>query len=66
MKKEYDFSKGIRGKFYRPGIRLNIPVYLDDDVAEFIQKFAKQKNSDAQTIVNKILRGNKEIIRAIQ
>jgi cytidylate kinase len=66
MKKEYDLSKGIRGKFYHPNTRLNLPVYLDADVAEFIRKFAKRKNIDPQTVVNKILRGNKEIIKAIQ
>lgn len=31
MKDEYDFSKGVRGQFFRPGARLNIPVYLDQD-----------------------------------
>jgi hypothetical protein len=33
MKKEYDFSKGERGKFFRPDAVLNIPVYLEPDVA---------------------------------
>ena len=32
MKKEYDFSKGERGKFYQPDIQLNLPVYLEPDV----------------------------------
>ena len=32
MKKEYDFSKGERGKFYKPGVQLNLPVYLEPDV----------------------------------
>jgi hypothetical protein len=66
MKKEYDFSKGIRGKFYHPNARLNLPIYLDEDVAEFVQKFAKKKKVDAQTVVNAMLRGNKKIIQAIQ
>jgi hypothetical protein len=66
MKKEYDFSKGVRGKFYRPNARLNLPIYLDEDIAEFIQKYAKRKKVDAQTVVNKLLRNNKEIIQAIQ
>ncbi len=66
MKKEYDLSKGIRGKFYHPNTRINLPVYLDADVAEFVQKVAKRKKVDTQTAVNKILRGNKEIIQAIQ
>ncbi|MFZ4440787.1 MAG: hypothetical protein ACOYOS_20410 [Syntrophales bacterium] len=34
MKKEYDFSKGDRGKFYRPDIQLNLPVYLEPDIRE--------------------------------
>ena len=32
MKKEYDFSKGVRGKFYRPNAKFNVPVYLDGKV----------------------------------
>jgi hypothetical protein len=32
MKKEYDFSKGERGKFFRPGAKLNLPVYLEPDL----------------------------------
>jgi len=66
MKKEYDFSKGTRGKFYRKNVRLNLPIYLDNDVAEFVRKYAKRKKVDSQTIVNKLLRSNKEIIQALQ
>ena len=66
MKKEYDFSNGIRGKFFHSNAKLNLPVYLDEDVAEFIQKYAKKKKVDSQTIVNEMLRGNLEIIKAIQ
>jgi len=65
MKKEYDFSKGVRGKFYRPNVRLNLPIYLDEDIAEFVQKYAGQKKVDAQTVVNEILRGNKEMLQAL-
>ena len=66
MKKEYDFSKGERGKFYRPNLRLNLPIYLEEDIADFVQKFARKKKVDAQTVVNRILRNNKELIRLIQ
>ncbi|MEK6569923.1 MAG: hypothetical protein AABZ61_01025 [Bacteroidota bacterium] len=66
MRKEYDFSKGVRGKFYRPNVRLNLPIYLDDDIAEFVHKYAKKKKVDAQTVVNKLLRSKKKMIQAIQ
>ncbi len=35
MKKEYDFSKGERGKFFRPGTKLNLPVYLEPDLRDY-------------------------------
>jgi len=65
MKKEYDFSRGERGKFYRPNIRLNLPIYLDPDIAEFVQKYAKKKKLDTQTLVNKLLRNNKEMVQSV-
>ncbi|MBZ5564864.1 MAG: hypothetical protein LAP13_20890 [Acidobacteriia bacterium] len=40
MKKEYDFSSGERGKFYRPDAELNIPVYLEPDVARVFHSSA--------------------------
>jgi len=65
MKKEYDFSEGERGKFYHPDAQLNLPVYLDADVAEFIQRHLTEKNIDIQTIVNQWLRKDIEVIKSI-
>lgn len=56
MKKEYDFSKGHRGKFYQPGIELNIPVYLEPDVAKAIRERAKKKGTGIGIVVNEWLR----------
>ena len=58
MKKEYDFSKGVRGRFYRKGTRLNIPVYLEPDVATFVRKAAKRRKVEPGQIVNEVLRNN--------
>jgi hypothetical protein len=66
MKKEYDFSRGIRGKFYRPNAKLKLPVYLDDDIAEFVEKYARRKKANVQTVVNDILRANKEMIQTLR
>jgi len=65
MKKEYDFSKGERGKFYHPDVQLNLPVYLEPEIAEFIRKYAKEKNVDTETIVNEWLRNNIAVIRSV-
>jgi hypothetical protein len=66
LKKRYDFSKGEQGKFYRPDVVLRLPIYLDDDLAIFIEEYARKKKSDMQTVVNDILRQNKETLRAIK
>jgi len=64
MREEYDFSKGERGKFYRPDIELSIPVYLDEDVAAFIRKLAEQKGTDVETIVNDWLRRSIRLVES--
>jgi hypothetical protein len=40
MKKDYDFSKGERGKFYRPDAEISIPIYLEPDVAKVFRSSA--------------------------
>jgi hypothetical protein len=58
MRKEYDFSKGERGKFYRSDMKLNIPIYLDEEVSAFIEKIASRKGIDRTSVVNEILKGD--------
>ena len=65
MKKEYDFSHGERGKFYKPNIKLNIPVYLDDDVFIFVNNIAKEKESDISLIVNELIHSDMQIAKTI-
>ena len=56
MKDEYDFSKGERGKFYREGARLNLPVYLDEEVLARVQEIADEQDADLSSVVNGFLR----------
>ena len=56
MKKEYDFPKGVRGKFYRPNAELNIPVYLDPDVAKVVRARAEKTDESFGVVVNDWLR----------
>ena len=63
MKKEYDFSKGERGKFYNAKAKFNLPIYLDDDIEDFVSHYAKKNKTDAQTAVNNMLRCNKEMLQ---
>lgn len=56
MKKEYDCSKGERGKFYRAEARLNLPVYLDAEVLTYLRKRAESRGVDLSEMVNELLR----------
>ena len=66
MKQEYDFSTGVRGKFYRKDVSLNLPVYLEAKNLLFVEKIAKEKNSDLTTIVNKLIKENIKIAQVLR
>ena len=52
MKKEYDFSKSERGKFYNPDAEHNLPIYLDPAMMEDLSKLSKQKGVDVTALLN--------------
>ncbi len=66
MKKEYDFSKGTRGKFYHPDSEFYIPIYLEREVLEELEKIALKKNLEINSIVNQFLKKDLEIIKYIE
>ena len=45
MKQEYDFTNAEQGKFYRPLEELDIPIYLDQDVKEFLFAHIQEQES---------------------
>ncbi|MDP6545305.1 MAG: hypothetical protein QGH60_15075 [Phycisphaerae bacterium] len=66
MKKQYDFSKAKRGKFHRPDAKLNIPVYLESEVQEFVDKIAEARQSDTSTVVNELLRSDMDLAKVLR
>jgi hypothetical protein len=66
MKKEYDFSKGERGKFYNPDAEFAIPIYLDSDIQNYINELSIKKKINPENLVNKILKKNIALIKSIQ
>ena len=66
MKKQYDFSKGVRGKFYRKKAVLKLPIYLDKDVQTFVQGIAESKQSDVATVVNELLKSDMHLAEVIR
>lgn len=63
MKDEYDFSNAEQGKFYVPIEDIQIPIYLDKDVLEFLREKTAAKN--LQTLVNDLLRKDIEIAKRV-
>jgi hypothetical protein len=61
MPDEIDFSGGI-GKFYRAGVRLNLPIYLDTDVLSYLSQ--AKKGLLGSLIVNDLLRKDIAIIES--
>jgi hypothetical protein len=62
MPAEIDFSKGQRGRFHRPGNRLSLPVYLDDQVLATLTALANAKGVELSALVNDLLRKDIELI----
>jgi len=42
MKQEYDFSKVERGKFYRKGAELRLPIYLEAKLQNQLERIAQK------------------------
>ena len=55
LKDEYDFSKGIRGRFYTPK-KKSTTIRLDNDVILYFKKKASQEKVGYQTLMNSALR----------
>ena len=65
MKKEYDFSKGERGKFYRTDAELYLPIYIEPDMMEVLRKLSKKKGVEVATIVNEWIKKDIAIVETI-
>ncbi len=65
MKDNYDFSKGTRGKFHKPNVKMNLPIYLDDQVYSFVNKIAQEKKQDLSFIVNQLIYSDMKIAETV-
>jgi hypothetical protein len=55
MKKEYDFSRGERGRFYKKGATLRLPIYLEAKVQTQVEDLASRTGRDVGDLVNRIV-----------
>lgn len=62
MKREYDFSKAVRGKFYRKGAELRLPIYLDAKAQEQLERLARKNGTAFGETVNQLVQKEIELI----
>ncbi|MCX6106268.1 MAG: BrnA antitoxin family protein [Proteobacteria bacterium] len=55
MKKEYDFTGGVRGKFHRPK-KLQRTLRIDADILEYFERMSRTAGIPYQTLINLSLR----------
>jgi hypothetical protein len=64
MKEEYNFSKGLRGKFHQPGMLLIPPVHLEPEIARYLVEKAEARGTSVSDLVNQLLKKDIELIEA--
>jgi cytidylate kinase len=62
MKKQCDFSKAVRGKFYKSNLVLSIPIYLDAKLQKRVEEIARRKGQDVGALVRRIVRKELELL----
>ena len=65
MKSHYDFSKAERGKFYRKGASLRLPIYLDGQLQKRLERIAQKKGQDLDEVVNDLLTKDVELLEEL-
>ncbi|MGH8008757.1 MAG: hypothetical protein ACREQ3_17345 [Candidatus Binatia bacterium] len=62
MKREYDFSQAVRGKFYRQGAELRLPIYLDTKLQSQLERLAQKKGRELGEVVNELVKKEIELL----
>jgi hypothetical protein len=66
LDREIDFSKGVRGKFYRPGMKLRIPVYLEETLLGSLAEIAERRGINLDDLVSDLLRRDLAMVDALR
>jgi hypothetical protein len=65
MKDEYDFTQAEQGKFYTPTEDIEIPIYLDKDILQYLNQQCGGGTGRLQDLVNDLLRKDIEIAKRV-
>lgn len=65
MEKEYDFSNGIRGKFYKKDTEFQLPIYLEPEIESYFKNLAQKQKINLNQIINNLLLKDKELFEIV-
>lgn len=65
MRREYDFSKGVRGKFYRKDAELRLPIYLDAKLQARVEQLAEKNGKEVGEMVSELLQKEVKVIEGL-
>lgn len=65
MKREYDFSRGVRGKFFKKGVQIHLPIYVDSVTRKRLEHIARRKGKPVSDLVNQLLKKDVELLEAL-
>lgn len=65
MKREYDFSNAVRGKFFQKGAELNFPIYVDGSMHKRLERLAKKTGRPVTDLVNQLLKRGLELLERL-
>lgn len=63
MKREYDFSKAERGKFFKEGAELRLPIYLETKLQHQLERLSRKTGKDVGDMVNELVKKEIELIQ---
>lgn len=65
MRREYDFSKAERGKFYRKEAELRLPIYLEGKLQRQLEQIAQKKGKEIGEVVNHLVKKEVELLKEL-
>lgn len=63
MKHEYDFSKAERGKFYKGGVELRLPIYLETKLQNQLEHLSRKTGKNVGEMDNELVKKEVEVIK---
>ena len=66
MKEQYDFSKGVRGKFYVPEDDIRLPRYLEPGLEKKLKRIAEKSGRTSDALLNFLLENELNVLEKFQ